>query len=105
MPIWQYTTAALSQGEPSMPYYPSGSPISPYPHPGSSIPSANPSPNVAVFPHHDCRFTPITPIYEAANHHSNLPTPQVQQLQIKQAPDYSESSEIEDVIVEDEEPE
>lgn len=71
MPIWQYTTAALNDQEPSIPYYSHSSPITPYLNGPSGSSSAVPSPNLPIFPR-DTRYPHLTtPGYEPQVHDSN----------------------------------
>jgi hypothetical protein len=84
MPIWQYTAAALNQGDNSIPYYPNETPLSPsYTNP-SSVPSALNSPIVAGFPH-DARLVPqpLTPLYDGSNKSLNVHLPRSPQHGLK----------------------
>jgi hypothetical protein len=62
MPILQYTTAALNQGDLSISCYANDSPIIPYENPIASAPSTLSSANTAGYPQ-NARFTPVTPAY------------------------------------------
>jgi hypothetical protein len=95
MPIWQYTTAALHNGEPQMSYYPLESPISPYADPRSNPPTSLSSP-VAAFAN-DGRFTPMTPMYDM-QHLPSKPNRSPAQVAHLQPPEFADGAEGEDAV-------
>lgn len=101
MPIWQYTTAASHQPEPSMRYYLQESPIKPYTNHGSAPGSAIPSPNVAVFSN-DPRFAALPPTYDPSVQYSSRSTHQIPQISQPLTPEFGETAEAEDVMDDDE---